>query len=275
MPHKEYPIVPSTLETIDQAFFRFINEKINIFSTTNEGWKKTPIIWASAERAYQIKNKRELHDDSGTLILPLITIERMSVVKDPTRKGAFWGNVPPNSDYRNGSILVKREINQEKTSNFARADAFRKKEQLNFPRENKKIVYTSYLIPMPVYVDITYSISLRTEYQQQMNELVTPFITKTGGINHFVMKDHDHFYEGFIEAPFSPENNIGMMGNEERRYQTKLDIKILGYLIGQDSNQPTPKVIVRENAVEVKIPRERVILGDIPELDVKGAFYRE
>ena len=275
MPRKEFPIVPSTLETIDQAFFRFIDEKMNIFCTTGDGWKKTPVIWASAERAYQIKNKKELHDDSGTLILPLITIERISVVKDPSRKGAFWGNVPPNSDYRNGSILVKREINQEKTSNFARADAFRKKEQLNFPRENKKIVYKSYLIPMPVYVDITYNISLRTEYQQQMNEIVTPFITRTGGINHFVMKDNDHFYEGFIEAPFSPENNVGMMGNEERKYQTKLDIKVLGYLIGQDKNQPTPKVIVRENAVEVKIPRERVVMGDSPELDDKGAFYRE
>ena len=28
---------------------------------------------------------------------------------------------------------------------------------------------------------------------------------------------------------------------------------------------PNPKIIKRENAVEVKIPRERVILGDIPD----------
>lgn len=275
MPSKGFPIIPSTLETIDQAFFRFIDEKMNIFSTTAEGWKKTPVIWASAERAYQIKNKKELHDDSGTLVLPLVTVERVSVVKDPNRKGAFWGNVPPNSDYRNGSITVTRRINQGKTANFARADAFRKKGQINFPRENKKIVYQSYIIPMPVYIDITYDITLRTEYQQQMNELVTPFITKTGGINHFVMTDNDHFYEGFIEAPFSPENNIGTMGNEERKYQTKLNIKILGYLIGGDKNQLTPKVIMRENAVEVKIPRERVIMSDSPELNDKNAFYRE
>jgi len=275
MPNKEFPIVPSTLETIDQAFFRFMDERMNIFSTTNEGWKKTPIIWTSAERSYQIKNKKELHDDSGTLILPLITIERTSVVKDPTRKGAFWGNVPPKSDYKNGSIVVTRKMHQEKTMNFARADALRKKGQINFPRKNEKVVYQSYVIPMPVYVDITYNIILRTEYQQQMNEMVTPFITRTGGINHFVMKDNGHFYEGFIEAPFSPENNVRMMENEERKYQTMLDIKVLGYLIGDDKNQPTPKVIVRESAVEVKIPRERVIMGDSPELNDDNAFYRE
>jgi len=278
MAREEFPIVPSTLETIDQAFFRFIDEKMNVFSTTNEGWKKTPVIWTSAERSYQIKNEKELHDDSGTLILPLITVDRTSVVKDPTRKGAYWGNVSPTNDYRNGSIIIKRAMNQDKTANFARADALRKKKQLNFPRENKKIVYKSYIIPMPVYVDINYSVTLRTEYQQQMNELVTPFITRTGGINHFVMTDHDHFYEGFIEPPFSPDavdSNIRMMANEERRYQTMIDIKVLGYLIGEDKNQPTPKVIVRENIVEVKIPRERVIMGDSPELNDKNAFYRE
>ena len=66
-----------------------------------------------------------------------------------------------------------------------------------------------------------------------------------------------------------------MMENEERKYQTSLDIRVLGYLIGEDKNQPTPKVIMRENAVEVKIPRERVIMGDSPELNDKNAFYRE
>ena len=151
MAHKEFPMVPSTLESIDQALFRFVNEDMNIFSTTRDGWNKTPVIWASAERAYQIKNKKELHDDSGTLILPLITIERIETVKDPSRKGPYWGNVPPNSDYRNGSIIITRKMNQEKTANFARADAFRKKKQSNFPRKNEKIVYKSYIIPMPVY----------------------------------------------------------------------------------------------------------------------------
>jgi len=275
MPHKEYPIIPSTLESIDESFFKFIDKDLNIFSTTNKGWAKTPVIWVSAERAYQIKNKKELHDDSGTLILPLITVERIEVTKDPIRKGAFWGNVPPNSDYKNGSIMVSRRINQEKTANFAKTGAYNKKGQINFPRKNNKIVYERHIIPMPVYVDITYSVTMRTEYQQQMNEMITPFITKTGGINHFVMRDNDHFYEGFIEAPFTPENNIATLGNEERQYQTKVGIKVLGYLIGAGPNQETPKVIVRQSVVEVKMPRERVIAEDAPELDDKNAFYKE
>ena len=47
----EVEIEPSNLETIDFAFYDFINEKMNLFTTSNEGFKKAPIIWASAERS--------------------------------------------------------------------------------------------------------------------------------------------------------------------------------------------------------------------------------
>ena len=56
-------------------------------------------------------------------------------------------------------------------------------------------------------------------------------------------------------------------------YQTTINIKVLGYLIGQDVNQDQPKIVVRENAVSVKMPRERVVMSDDPEHD-DDAFYR-
>ena len=262
MPHKEYPIVPSTLELIDEALFNHVNG-LNLRATTNKGWKKTPVIWTSAERTYQIKQDKDIRDGSGTLILPLITVERMSVVKDMNRKGTIWGNVDRNK--RGGSIVVSKRINQDKTSNIANADSFRKEDQLNFPRDNKKIVYEWISVPMPTYVEIVYTVSLRTEYQQQMNELVTPFITKTGAINYFPLRNKGHFYEGFIQDSFAASNNLAGLGEEERKYETRIDIKVLGYLLGEDNNQETPKMVITENAVEVKIPRERIIFGDIDE----------
>ena len=50
------------------------------------------------------------------------------------------------------------------------------------------------------------------------------------------------------------------------------------YTIGGDKNEAQPKIVRRENAVEIKLPREHVIFGDIPEnLHVSGnvPFYRE
>ena len=65
------------------------------------------------------------------------------------------------------------------------------------------------------------------------------------------------------------------MESEQRNYETTIDIRTLGYIIGEGKNQEQPKVVVRENAVEVKMPREKVIMGDIQEHIDKRGFYRE
>ena len=45
-------------------------------------------------------------------------------------------------------------------------------------------------------------------------------------------------------------------------FETSVQIKVLGYLIGNDNNSERPKVVIRENAVRTVISNERVILGD-------------
>ena len=202
-PLKEITFMPSTLETIDYAIYKWLDETLNLYTTTNTGWEKVPVVWVSAERAYQIKNKKELRDSNGALKLPIITIEKTSITKDPTMHGRLTAHIPGVNDEKGGSIIVARRIQQEKTSNFAAADAARKSGsrstnqdgadktgigQNYFPKENKKIVYETISIPLPVYVNVNYSVTLRAEYQQQINEMLTPFLTRTGQINNFFIK---------------------------------------------------------------------------------------
>ena len=61
---EERIIMPSTIETIDESFYQYINEELNIFSTTNKGWNKVPVIWMSAERSHQIKNNKDLNPEN-------------------------------------------------------------------------------------------------------------------------------------------------------------------------------------------------------------------
>ena len=183
--------------------------------------------------------------------------------------------MPPFLDKKGASITIGKVVNQEKTSNFANKDAFRLMGQKNFPRQNNKVVYKNVSIPMPVYVEMMYQITLRTEYQQQMNQMLTPFITQTGAINQFLLQRDGHKYEGFFQDSFSPNTNAASLGNEEKSYETNIQIRVLGYLIGKDKNQEQPKIVIRENAVEAKIPRERVITGDEPEHIDKRGFYTE
>ena len=268
---------PSTLETIDYATYEWINNELDLFCTTNKGFKKAPLVWVSGERSWQLKDHKNLRDDDGALIFPIMTLERSGFIKDPTKKGTFWGNIDPIGDPKGGSITIAREVNQGKTANFTNASTYRKKaklvsnaganggQQINFPskqKNNPKVVYNTITIPMPVYITLDYVISMRTEYQQQMNELIQPFVTFTGGINYLILKKDGHSYEAFIQQDFSTTNNTTEMGDETRIYETKVNVKVLGYLVGADKNYEQPKIVKRENAVEVRMPREHVVLGD-------------
>jgi hypothetical protein len=259
---------PSTLETVDYAIYDFINGELDLKTTTNKGLEKVPVVWASAERSFQIKHNKEYRDNEGMIILPAITIERASVVKDLTTRGAYYGDMFPfqSQPEKGGSLVIARRIKQDKTSNFANADASRRYNNNVAPKfvrkATNKVVYETVSIPPIVYADITYRILLRTEYQQQMNDLLQPFITRPGTINSFLINRDGHRYEAFVQSDFGLNNNISSMENEERRFETSIDIKVLGYLVGEGVNQETPKFSIRENAVQVRIPRERVVYDD-------------
>jgi len=269
---------PSTLETIDFSVYNWLKDRMDLSCTTNKGWKKIPIVWVSGERAWQLKNHKDLRDNDGTLIFPIMTLQRESFAKDPTNKGVFYGNIPPVNDGKGSSITIARRIQQDKTANFANAKAYRKRsriagnagengvQQINFPMpKNKKVVYETITIPMPVYIDVNYSINVRTEYQQQMNEAVQPFVTVTNGINYLKLTQDGHSYEGFMQSDFTAEGNVADLGEEARFYETTINLKVLGYLVGEGKNAKQPQMIIRENAVDVKIPREKVIFGDEPD----------
>tara|TARA_R110000796_G_scaffold58391_3_gene134760 strand:- start:400 stop:1344 length:945 start_codon:yes stop_codon:yes gene_type:complete len=282
----EIEIPVSTLETIDGAMLRFVDETLNISTTTNQGFKKVPVLWVTAERAYQIKHNKDLRDKEETLVLPLITVNRASVAKDPNFKGTVWANLYPENDSRGGVITIARQINQKKTAEFQNAQANRKyginnripSKMQNTNKRNMstaKTVYETITIPIPVWIKVIYEITVRSEYQQQLNSMVTPFLTVPGNSRTPKrIENEGHYYEIFIDGSFSDTSNKASLGMDQRNYETTINIETLGYLIGDGENQEKPKIVRRENAVEFKFARERTILGDIPDT-IKDGFYRE
>tara|TARA_A100001515_G_scaffold144543_1_gene148957 strand:+ start:10403 stop:11305 length:903 start_codon:yes stop_codon:yes gene_type:complete len=269
---QEKILEPSTLETIDESLYDFVNE-LDIFATTNQGFKKVPVIWTSAERAFHIKESPDLHDLNGNIILPVISIVRGNITKDPANRGGIYANALPQNK-EGGTITIARRIKQDKTSNFANADAKRLHNQSTFKRKNTKVVYETITMPLPVYVDVEYSIYVRTEYQQQMNEITTPFLNVGRGLNYFSLGSNGHRFEGFIDPTHSFETNALDVSDQEKTFLTTINLKVRGYLVGDDKNQAPPKLVKTQNAVEVRLPKEHVIMGDIPETRSK-AFYRE
>ena len=262
---REIGLLESNIENIDYSITSWLKTDLDLFATTNEGRKKVDILWQTPERAFQVKNDKNLRDDSGALKLPLISIQRTGITKDPERKGAYQAHIY--SDKRNGRagrMTLARRIVKDKTRNFAVASGTRTNTgaalQKHFPRINKKIVIQTLSIPIPVYVNVDYKISIKTEYQQQMNELLAPFITRTGQINSFVMRRNGHLYEAFIDQNFAASDNVATLNEDIRMFNTDINIKVLGYLIGEGENDDRKIVRIDENVVELTFPRESVPL---------------
>jgi len=261
---KEIGLLASKIETIDYAMVSWLKEDLKLSANTNEGFVKVPVLWQAPERSFQIKHEKSLRDDSGAFKLPLIGIERTAITKDPNRKGGFQAHVySEDKNGRTGRWVIARKIVQDKTRNFAVADGTRaygnEVIQRNSPRVNQKIVIKSLSIPIPVYVNIDYKITIRTEYQTQMNELMAPFMTRTGQINSFVMKRNGHLYEAFIDQGFTHNNNVNNLGEDTRVFISEVSIRVLGYLIGEGDNDDRPIVRVEENTVEITYPQEGIV----------------
>ena len=264
---KEVEFLESTLETIDGALLDWIRNR-NIHAMTKEGFKRVPIVWASAERSYQTKKYDDVRDETGSLIFPVISIQRTTVEKSLSKRlGIAPNTLTETNDYRAGGLVVARRINQEKSRNFANADGEFNPAVFKPLKCNEKVVYNTYTIPTPVYLNITYKIVFRTEYQQQINTLITPFMTYTGGINEFLIRKDGHQYPAFVAEQFNAEDNVDNFTEEERKFQVSLDIRVLGYIIGAGLNQESPKMVVRESIAEIRIPRERVLFGSIDDYD--------
>jgi len=260
---KEIGMLASTIEDIDQAMVDYITTELAISTTSNAGTNKVPVLWQTPERAYQIKNDRTLRDQTGALTLPLISIERTNMTKDPAKKGSFQAHLfSDKKNGRAGRMTIAKRIVPDKTRNFAVASGTRNNvgvtSQPWYPRVNRKVVIQTVTIPIPVYVSIDYKILLKSEYQQQMNDMTAPFITRTGQINSFTMKRNGHSYEAFIQQGFTHGNNVANMGEDTRNFSTEITINVLGYLIGEGKSDDRPIVEVTESAVEFRYPTESI-----------------
>ena len=258
----------SDLEDVDTAMYEYIQEEFNLhYKEDGLNMKKVPVIYLTNERSFQMKNDMTLRDDDEKLILPLISIDRTGVVKDPNRKGGFQAHLY--DDDKDGSIgrrVVYRRIKHLKTSDIANSPSqnrgFTSEADGSDPfnkRATRQVIYETYTAPIPVYVNIDYKISVMTEYIQEMNSLVQPFMARTGQINSFVMRRNGHLYEAFIDQNFAQTNNMSNLAEEERRFKTDITIKVIAPLVGEGLNDKENLIQKSENLVRYYFPSESTV----------------
>lgn len=247
----------SSLENVDFAVDSWLKEDMDIFANTNKGWKRVPIIWSTFERASHSKDKEEKADREGTLIYPMISVNRSSMSKQIGDRANPYADIPPSLDVKGGSIQILRRIKKDKTSQRINAQRARNKRLSAGPnflltrKPSERIVYEEIYIPMPVFVSVVYDIAIRTEYQQQVNQILQPFLTYVGQSNYFIISHEGHRYEAFYNGDIGLDTNITSFDDEERYYEASISLRVLAYIFTGTENERKPKRVRRETIADI------------------------
>jgi len=152
---------------------------------------------------------------------------------------------------------------QNKTADFSNALAKQRTGQStqNKRRKKTKTVYDFIGIPQVVHINPTYEVTLTSLYTQQMNEMIQPFMVRTGNINYKVVENNFHRYEMFMDSNYNISDNSANLGDEQRKLEAKISLNLIAYLFGQYVNEEKPKIIIRESIVEYKFPKETTIFN--------------
>lgn len=262
---QDNPTPVSTFETIDLALYTWLNETLDIHATTNDGIRKVPVTWFSRERSFQIKNDKDERDNNGFLDFPKIQLQRTSVSLTEKNSSPIPGIFTRGMDYKNNQFGFWRKVSQVKTKNFANAASQRRYNQPNFKFDNTEIVNEWVYTPYPSYYDISYDVSMKSIYMQQMNEMMAPLqriiVPYNAGV--FMLRYGGFKYEAFVERGVNFSSNSPDIGEVEKIYESKFTIKVLGFTTTSDATQTTPNTVYRETPAKVRINRERTILGDL------------
>ena len=267
----------STFETIDMSLFTWLNETLDIHATTNDGIKKVPVIWFSRERAFQIKEEIDNRDNNGFLDFPQIQVQRVSFALADTNKRPIPGVFRAAFDYKDGQLGIWKRVQHDKTKNFANARSQRLYGQPNFKSNNPEIVNEYVFIPYPSYYEVKYDISLKALYIQQLNEMIAPIQRKNAVNNSNVqtIKYGGFKYELFTPTDVGFSTNSPDIGENEKIYESKISVTVLGFTTTSEINQTTPQVVFREGPAKIRIQRERVIVGDINNIGDPDTPFRE
>jgi len=260
----------NSFELIDRSFFEFFTEDLNLHANSFDGWNPVPVVWGTPERAFQAKNNKELRDEDGALVLPIVSVWRTGLSNSLDKKGSAVNVIPPKPGAKGGSIIIHREVNQEKTSNFQRKDFFNSTlgELIGKPAMSSKIVYDSYSIDMPVYSIFTYKVQITAQYQQQLNEILQPILNYGFGHKYFTIHKYNHTLEVFPQSDFTPLDSD--VTESERLYEVTATFDVLANTSGDGDNSQKPRVVRNENVVEFRIGRERnLTTTDLKELSKK------
>lgn len=278
------PIQTIEIKTVDRAVKDWFDKKVDahVFNANNEK-EKVPIIFSSGER--WATSRIGLRDINGILKLPILSIRRVSVVRDRTKSA-----LGTQGDRLEFSKKIDIKTNIEQRNIAVRGQMTGVDNVFNFLNKNKnKQIYEITTIPFPDWFLISYEIVIDTQYTQQMNNILEKLFSSFDLQNSFVMpvehsisqiplrqedkrfdkreKTTGYYFMGFCDADLNDDGNFDEFTDAERIIRYTFNIEVPAYLI-LDKDGKKPFVQKEYSVFDISFEDENVCFIDDPnELD--------
>tara|TARA_B100000212_G_scaffold342001_1_gene327082 strand:+ start:1522 stop:2682 length:1161 start_codon:yes stop_codon:yes gene_type:complete len=245
---EDFQELPSCgVEDVDRAIHDLFANKLPFFYTKNKQQVRVPAIFASGERAVILKKRKALRDESGALILPVISILRTSLTQDPEG----YGLSPTDKE-----IVIKRKIYKDNADykreknfeNLSNAD-YTIKERVtngNFSKReyslgqanpsistNKQNIYEYYTIPVPRFFKVEYDITFWCQFQKQLNDMTEALMSyyNTPARAFMLESDKGYKFTSNFASEISLDINADALADSERIIKGTIKVESYGYVI--------------------------------------------
>jgi hypothetical protein len=209
------------LKDIDSSIMYYLENVIKPTVTQNDRQISVPIIYGSPERWKSMQADGFYRDKNGKTMVPLVMFKRDSFTKNNTLGNKLDGNRVQNVQYFE-TQYSKRNV----YDNFGIL-------------QNQKPQKEYILGIIPDYIDITYSLSIFTDYVEQANEITEAI--------EFAARSYWGDPERFMfRADIQTFNTPVLLENgSDRANRTTMNVLVNGYIIPKGINVamagPSPK----------------------------------
>ena len=209
------------LKDIDASILYYLENVIRPVVTQNDRQISVPIIYGSPERWKSMQADGFYRDKNGKTMVPLVMFKRDSFTKNNTIGNKLDGNKVNNIEYFETGYS-KRNV----YDNFG---------VLRNQKPQKEYI----LGIIPDYIDITYSLSIFTDYVEQANEITEAI--------EFAARSYWGDPERFMfRANIDTFNTPVLLENgSDRANRTTMNVLVNGYIIPSGINAamagPSPK----------------------------------
>ena len=267
----DFTLPPCTIEDVDRALFNLFNQDLPFFYKQHNETRRIPVIFATGERFAILRRKRPLRDKNGALILPLISMQRSSIVQEAL-KGVMPGQNQPlvikrrlstdDPKYQNliNKLGVKNQRNVASVNNrfkdiptaasgsnirgakpgtiATRRDPVVRDMQAREGKwlynNVKRNIFEVISIPPVKHFTVSYEVTFWTQYTQQVNDMMMTMMSAYQDNNQRTFRletDKGYWFVAYVDASITPGNNFDDFTDSERLVRCSFSIEVPAYVI--------------------------------------------